>query len=1376
MLRLAMVAMFVGSSWCVAPLSFAQVATQVAESPASARAEKLKERDSLRKEAVRLRGEGKPVEALAMGRKVLAIERTILPVDAEDLLNSIKWLAATAEQAEDWQTAESLRKESLEWCKKHRGAEHWKTTDARLALDDVRRRATLAAADRRDLKRAVDLNVAVARLYDDGKFADAIAMAVEARELYQRILGEKHHDYARILNNLASLYRGLGDNARAEPLYVEALAIRKEALGKKHPDYASSLNNLAAVYLSRSDHARAEPLLAEALAIDMETYGKKHPKYALGLNNLAVLYYDMENYARAEPLFVEALAIRKDVLGERHPSYAANLNSLGDLYRRMDNFAQAEPLYVKALAILKQVRGKAHPEYLKSLRFLAGHYMSTGNYDKAEPLYVEIVEITKQTLGVKHHEYASSLNNLAAIYRRKKDYVRAELLLREALAIDKESFGAKHPEYALALNNLAIVYCDLGNYARAETLHVEALAIRKEALGAKHPVYAASLNNLAAVYWRLGDFVRAEPLYVEALEIRKEVVGKNHPDYVQSLNGLGMLYMNTGNYAQAKPLLVEALAVCKQVLGEEHFEYATSLNNLASLYMSIGEYARAEPLFVEAIAIRKQVLGEKHPEYANCLNNLALMYMMVGNDARAEPLYVEFLAIRKQTSGAKHLDYAQALNNLALLYNRMGDFARAEPCCVEAREIFREALGEKHPFYATSLTNLAGVYEALRDYQLAEPLYVEALAIFKEAAGANYSGYATTLNSLAKMYESQGDYTQAEPLYRQSIIVGRGSLEAAAAAHSERQQWATEQSLRFQLDGYVRMGLNAKRYSRDVYGQVLAWKGASMLRQRGIRLAAADPAVNELFTELQRTAQQLESTRRAVPTGFDHQPAWQTRLAELTREIERLDAEICARSDVFRQAVRQVTLADLLATMPADAVLVDYLEFTRFTQPRKAVVKPVLQRHLAAFVILRSADPRRQVTMLDLGPVAPIAAAIDRWRRTYGAGDDAAEAGTELRHLVWEPVLEAMNAEQAARNYGNAPPAPHPLPTLLISTDGVLGQLPFAAFPGAKPGTYLIEDHRLAMIPVPQLLPTLLADDATARAATRPTLEMLVLGDVDYDHAESTPAPQKGAVPLSAEVTQGDGDAPGIGGDDLRFAKLVGTKAETEGVTRLFRATHPSAAERTATLTLAAATEARFRELAPTCRYLHAATHGFFAPARFRSAAVADERPQIEPSYGLEPTIVGHHPGLLSGLALAGANREPTADGDDGILTAQEIGVLNLSNVDTVVLSACDTGFGETAGGEGLLGVQRAFQVSGVLTTVASFWKVDDQFTRLLVDRFYRNLWESEMSRLDALREAQLYVLNHPEIARGSDPQPDDPKLRTAPRYWAAFTLSGEWR
>ena len=60
------------------------------------------------------------------------------------------------------------------------------------------------------------------------------------------------------------------------------------------------------------------------------------------------------------------------------------------------------------------------------------------------------------------------------------------------------------------------------------------------------------------------------------------------------------------------------------------------------------------------------------------------------------------------------------------------------------------------------------------------------------------------------------------------------------------------------------------------------------------------------------------------------------------------------------------------------------------------------------------------------------------------------------------------------------------------------------------------------------------------------------------------------------------------------------------------------------------------------------------------------------------------------------------------------------------------------------MGLQRAFQAAGARAVVASLWKVDDAATTVLMEQFYTNLWSKKMPKLEALRQAQLTVLNNP--------------------------------
>jgi CHAT domain-containing protein len=166
---------------------------------------------------------------------------------------------------------------------------------------------------------------------------------------------------------------------------------------------------------------------------------------------------------------------------------------------------------------------------------------------------------------------------------------------------------------------------------------------------------------------------------------------------------------------------------------------------------------------------------------------------------------------------------------------------------------------------------------------------------------------------------------------------------------------------------------------------------------------------------------------------------------------------------------------------------------------------------------------------------------------------------------------------------------------------------------------------------------------------------------------------------------------------------------------------------------------------------------------------------------------------VQTGLVLAGANRPPGPDvlrDDRGILTGEAIAGLDLRRLDLAVLSACDTGLGEAAAGEGVYGLQRAFHLGGCRNVVASLWKVDDQATAALMALFYRNLWAKGEPPLQALRHAQLALLHHPEevpllanergspfdnvVQRVEAPAPPTERQATTPaKHWAAFVLSG---
>ena len=166
-----------------------------------------------------------------------------------------------------------------------------------------------------------------------------------------------------------------------------------------------------------------------------------------------------------------------------------------------------------------------------------------------------------------------------------------------------------------------------------------------------------------------------------------------------------------------------------------------------------------------------------------------------------------------------------------------------------------------------------------------------------------------------------------------------------------------------------------------------------------------------------------------------------------------------------------------------------------------------------------------------------------------------------------------------------------------------------------------------------------------------------------------------------------------------------------------------------------------------TVRYAHFATHGYFQDVQSTRS-----------------------PLVLSGLYLSGGSR----------FSGEAIAAEPLTGLRLVVLSACDTGLGRVADGEGVLGLQRAFHMAGCQNIVASLWPVHDEVTAKLMEKFYQQLFRNGRSPAEALRAAQLEMRKEKFIFQRTDDRgPGRPPTAALtadempPRLWAGFVLSG---
>ena len=109
-----------------------------------------------------------------------------------------------------------------------------------------------------------------------------------------------------------------------------------------------------------------------------------------------------------------------------------------------------------------------------------------------------------------------------------------------------------------------------------------------------------------------------------------------------------------------------------------------------------------------------------------------------------------------------------------------------------------------------------------------------------------------------------------------------------------------------------------------------------------------------------------------------------------------------------------------------------------------------------------------------------------------------------------------------------------------------------------------------------------------------------------------------------------------------------------------------------------------------------------------------------------------------------------------------------LTNVDLIVLSACQTAVGEELGnGEEILGFGYLMQDAGARAAIASLWSVSDGGTQALMNAFYKQLKTGNFTKAEALRQAQIALINDDSSVLGGK------KGITHPYYWAPFILIG---
>lgn len=974
-------------------------------------------------------------------------------------------------------------------------------------------------------------------------------------------------------------------------------------------------------------------------------------------------------------------------------------------------YQEALPLAQRQVHTWESIRGKDHPDVATALMALGRLHLSQSEYKKVEPLARRALTIREVAFGELSKEVASCLTLLANLHKEMGDKPKAEPLHLRVLKIREATFGSNHPEVAATLNNLADLYMSQHRWDEAERLFLRALKICKAPRSRDDPCarFGTILrSNLSLLYDEIGAYEKAQIEIQSSLTTQRLLYGSVHPLIAKTLSTLGMIESLTGEYGDAEEHLLQSLEMSQSVFGEKHNEIAIVLGHLAHLYSLQGADEKLRPLIERALGIHEALFGKMHALVALDLSNLALIICGEGKCQESLPLLERALEIDREVLGMKCPEVAFLLRSIAKIYHKLGALDKAQSRLFESLQMINDVLPKEHPEQAMALFSIAELQRDQGRQNEALQRYASAVEIIESTLGKGHPDVAEILIGQAALHVERGEVGKALPIFARALGIADRTLrltagEARLEAFQRKLNEIGEMIFSIQSPDAAPLQLAAALLLK---GRTLDEAAFAAREMQELQQSDADRPLAEQLLLLRR-----QLARRSMDA--QGQVVSQTTVAGLeglSTQLDELERKLARRSGAMQRR-RATPGPDTIVTsvaqaLPKDAALVEVV----LHRPYR--FSPGAERWGAPRYTALVLTPGGHVQAISLGAESEVNRAIGDLLAQIAERSSAPaatrSAAMALYRRAFAPLRAALGG--ARRTF--------------LSLDGSLQLVPFAALHDGR--DFLLGRQRFVYLNSGRDLLR------TPQSNARPT-QVVVLADPDLDHG----GPPTQRPPLVATLTRGTRAAT-LASLLARIGGLPGTAREAEMLAQRL----PGAR----LLAHAQATEGALLALTgPTV--LHVASHGLFLDdaTLFTRGGGAHALPTLS----------------RSALVLAGASVRPSgaapSGGEDGLATALEIAGMDLQGTQLVVLSACDSGRGEVRRGQGVYGLRRAFFIAGAETLVTSLWKIDDQATAALMDRYYAGLLTGG-GRVEALERAMA----------------DTRRQRRHPYYWAPFIAFGQ--
>lgn len=808
---------------------------------------------------------------------------------------------------------------------------------------------------------------------------------------------------------------------------------------------------------------------------------------------------------------------------------------------------------------------------------------------------------------------------------------------------------------------------------------------------------------------------------------REQRVGKNPLTTASMAFALGQVLDEESRFEEAIEAHWTAFQLRDQALGGRHPVTNKSRHEVAELSRVLGRVEEAEYLFREALDVEEEQHGPGTEFAALMRNNLGDVYSSVGRDALAHACFDTALAARVALFGPDSEGAWRSRLSLAALANRTG---RSEETATLARA---GAAREKssvlwHLILGTALVRKGYLDEA---EGLFERMH-EGIPRDLIGSGVAYEVWSDIVEGLTTCRMARGDWRAAvdvassvTPIVRDrlpSIVQGSSELQLTKfARHTFDVQslwlWSLSQ-LQVPTAEQRTTAFEFVQLTKGLRTRYLRWRQPGVGNVDQVLLPEDQKAQQQPIVEFRKRQAELTD---ALLSG-DHDDGQPEPMSVL---FTRLRLRQLERQLAGRISDSELVLDDLFTgvkALPAGTVGIELLVVRDLINERR--VDGVPAHHYMAFVTGASQPPR----LVDLGLCDDIDYAITAMRDSL-----VNEPWTDqARPPAWRGRARFLGNTILAPMWDEIGAGSH----LLIAPDGLLGAVPFEILL-TPDGEYLLDKIKVSYL---MRLGEAGRDAEPYRKGAAP----VVIAGPDFDLARSFVGHQ--ISPYGPERLL----ARALGGA-ARFQSLAKTHDEGQVVAKLL--------EVEPLIGVWALAPELVRGRSP--EIVHIATHGFSLPYEN-----AEMRASLAAPLGndLDRRAVLGDPMQRSGLAMSGANarldkREIPPEAGTGIIFAADIQQLDLQRTDLVVLSACRSGLGDIAVGDGAHGLRRAFLAAGARSVLSALWDVPDESSMTLVTEFFQQLL-NKVPRVEALAAARAVV---------REAHPRDPI------HWAGFVLDGNF-